>query len=455
MKKLSLKKTNLRKNKKDNQLALILLVCLPCLLVTVVSLFIANISLYLIGFIVIVLTLLCCYVAVASKQNSQYQVRTLSNLIESMIDGDYTLRGRVQTNPAFQELLDLINNLADTLAKHKIEAKESRLLLERIMSQMDAMVIATDDSGHIVMANTSAQTLLLGTSKSSLSVNLSTLPLGDTIKNSQTGIIHFSSNDDSNHGLTGEYFLFRDAFLSEGKQHQLYLITNAERLLMEKERNAWQSLLRVLSHELNNSLTPIAAISQSMQSKLKKHGDTVNTQSLLEGVKIINERADSLSAFISTYSQLSHLPKPNKSTFALSNLLEQVSGLFGHIDVTINDTCHINLNADKNQLEQILINLFKNADEAMPSSANKKISIYTNLNGKWQQIIISDYGLGIANPDNLFVPFYTTKQQGSGIGLALCRQIMFNHDGLIKLANRIDPQTGTINGVDATLSLPL
>ncbi len=126
-----------------------------------VSLFLAQISGYLIAFILIVLLLLCSFVMVASKQNSQYQFRTLSNLIESMIDGDYTLRGRLQTNQAFQELLSSVNVLADTLSKHKIEAKESRLLLERIMEQMDAMVLAVNENGIIVMANASAKKLLL------------------------------------------------------------------------------------------------------------------------------------------------------------------------------------------------------------------------------------------------------------------------------------------------------
>jgi nitrogen fixation/metabolism regulation signal transduction histidine kinase len=432
-----------------NQQRLVLLVCIPCFLITAIALFLAQVSGYLIAFILIVLFLLCTYVVVASKQDSEYQIRTLSNLIESMIDGDYTLRGRLQTNQAFQELLDLINNLASTLSKHKIEAKESKLLLERIMEQMDAMVIATDEQGYIVMANASANKLILGDVDNLSGIKLSTLSVGTAMVNANTGIIEFERGELNQGKIKGEHFLFKESFLSEGKKHQLYILTNAERLLMEKERNAWQSLLRVLSHEMNNSLTPIISISQSMQKKLQQNHKELPKESLLEGTSIINERADSLSQFISSYSQLSHLPKPNKISFALTSMINTLATLY--------PTCQINclfdkdviIEADKNQFEQILINLFKNAVEAMNLNQEKTINIICQKEGSWQHIIIRDYGTGIANLDNIFVPFYTTKNHGSGIGLALCRQIMFNHNGLIEIENAKEN-----SGVNVTLSLP-
>ncbi|MEW6989122.1 PAS domain-containing sensor histidine kinase [Colwelliaceae bacterium 6441] len=428
----------------DNQQKLVLLICLPCFLMTAFALFLAQISGYLIAFILIVLLLLASYVVVASKQNAEYQIRTLSNLIESMIDGDYTLRGRVQTNQAFQELLDLINNLADTLSKHKIEARESRLLLERIMEQMDAMVLATNEQGAIVMANASATKLLLGDSDNMFEIQLADLPIGKQIVEANTGIIEFNQAQ-----ISGEHFLFKESFLSEGKNHQLYMLTNAERLLMEKERNAWQSLLRVLSHEINNSLTPIVSISQSMQKKLTRIDGEASKTTLLDGISIINERAGSLSTFIASYSQLSHLPKPNKSIFKLSSIIENIAALYPVCKINTYFDTELFIEADKSQLEQVLINLFKNAEEAMSQQKEKVIDITCKKEGNWQQIVIGDYGAGISNLENIFVPFYTTKPQGSGIGLALCRQILFNHNGLIKINNRQNNQ-----GVDVTLSLP-
>jgi len=451
---------NTRLSKGDDQQKLMWGVCLTSFTVTAVSLLLTSISGYLIAFILIVLALLCAYAIVASNLNAQYQVRTLANLIESMIDGDYTLRGRAHTNQAYQELLHLINSLSETLSAHKIEAKESRLLLERIMEQMDAMVLATNEQGFVVMANASANKLILASDGQAEHIQLNTTPLGAEIVNANSGIIEF--NSESLHGqslagqqqadkqLTGEHFLVKESFLSEGKRHQLYFITNAERLLMEKERKAWQSLLRVLSHEMNNSLTPIAAISETMQKKLHKPLDEQNKKSLLEGVGIINERAESLSTFIASYSQLSHLPKPNLSSFELASLLNNISVLFPTGSFILSDSCHILITADKQQLEQVLINLIKNAIEAMNHLDKKEISISCSQEGKWHYISISDNGSGISNSDNLFVPFYSTKSQGSGIGLALCRQIMFNHNGLIKLTNK---EAGT--GVTALLSLPI
>ena len=437
-------KLNQKNKQTDEQSQLVLLVCIFSFLISAVSLFVAKISPYLIAFILIILFLLACYTVIANKKNAEYQIRTLSNLIESMVDGDYTLRGRTHKNKAFQELLLMVNNLADTLFKHKLEAKESRLLLERIMDQMDAMVLATDESGCVVMANASANKLLLGGVDCFSDINLASIAIGAEIVAANTGIIEFTETQ-----LIGEHFLHKELFLSEGKQHQLYLLTNAERLLMEKERNAWQSLLRVLSHEMNNSLTPIATISQSIQKRLQKNRHEIDRTSLLEGIDIINERANSLSSFILSYSQLSQLPKPNKASFCITTMVNSIAALYPHCVVNINLSSELIITADKGQFEQVLINIFKNAVEAMQNTSQKIIDFSCSQDNNFYHFTIADHGNGIANVDNIFVPFYTTKAQGSGIGLALCRQILFNHNGLIKLQNKHQGK-----GVEVVISIP-
>jgi two-component system nitrogen regulation sensor histidine kinase NtrY len=426
---------------KDDHSYLALIMCVPCLLLTTLSLSVAGVSSYLIAFINIVLSLLAVFVVVISRQRSEQQIRTLSNILEAMIDGDYSLRGRLQHNQAFQELLGSVNSLAETLSQHKIEAKESRLLLEKIMQQMDAMVLAVDDQGFIVM---SKQCL----SKNLQKIQLVELELGEVISQANSGIIEF------NHAtLSGEHFMFKETFLSNGKQHQLYLITSAERLLIEKERKAWQSLFRVLSHEINNSLTPIAGISQAIKQKLKDENKALNRTSLCEGIDIINERAVALSAFIASYSQLSHLSLPNKTEFNLNLLVIKLGKLYADCQLRFLDHSvtadQMIISADKSQLEQVLINIFKNAHEAMVEPI-KIIDINYQLDEKHLHLIISDQGVGIANPDNLFVPFYSTKPKGSGIGLSLCRQIMFNHGGIINVRNKVNAQ-----GAEAHISLPL
>ena len=432
------------KKRGNKQHHLIFLICIPCLVVAGTSLYLADISVYLIIFVMIILLLIATYVIIEYKRRSEYQIRTLSNLIESMIDGDYSLRGRLQTDQAFKELLNSINDLAETLSKHKIEAKESRLFLERIMEQMDALVIAINEEGLVVMANASANKLLLGDVENFSTIRLSELSIGEAIVNSESGIIKFDHPQ-----LTGEHFLFTESFLSEGKSHRLFMLTNAERLLMEKERNAWQSLLRVLSHEMNNSLAPIASISQSMQTQLQKPREQINFTQLMEGVNIINERAESLNHFIASYSQLSHLPHPNKKPVQLGALLAVTTSLFPQASFTYDDA-DIEVNVDKEQFEQVLINIFKNSIEAMTNLDEHNIQIYCSIELEKVQISVTDSGCGIANLDNIFVPFYTTKTEGSGIGLALCRQIMFNHSGSIDIANNANA-----NGVTVSLSLPL
>jgi len=441
-----------RLQNKGNHTFLALIICVPCLLLSAVSLIVAGVSTYLVAFVMIVLSILILFVVMIGKQQSEQQIRTLSNIIESMIDGDYTLRGRLQHNQAFQELLELVNNLAETLSQHKLEAKESRLLLEKIMQQMDAMVLAVDEQGFIVMANDSAKKLLLGNIQDQgalQTIQLTDFELGKTISKAKAGIIEFSHQQ-----LSGEHFLFKESFLSDGQQHSLFLITNAERLLLEKERKAWQSILRVLSHEMNNSLTPIASISQAIEKKLQDDNKPLNRSSLAEGVSIIKERADSLSAFIASYSQLSHLPQPNKSKFELNALVILQAKLFPDCQLQLADdataTIDTLVTADKSQLEQVIINVLKNAREAMLDLCDKIFEVSYLRDEKYLHLIIEDQGMGITNKENLFVPFYSTKPQGSGIGLTLCRQIMFNHDGLIKLSNRT-----AVKGAQAVISLPL
>jgi len=435
------------------QQALVFLVCLPCLLVTAIALYMAQVSPYLTAFIVIILVLICLYVVVAIKNESEQQLRVLSNLIESMIEGDYSLQGRSHAQQAHQELLTLVNKLSTRLAKHRIDAEQSRLLLEKIMAQMDAMVLAVDEQGRVVMANASAKKLILGGIDVFTNFAFSSIPLGKKISTAQSGVIKFDQPL-----LNGEYFLLKEHFLSQGKQHQLFLLTNAERLLMEKERDSWKSLIRVLSHEMNNSLTPIAAISQAMKQKLQPKSLTtpkqLNTESFLDGVNIINERANALTNFITRYSQLSHLPKPVLARVEITPLLEELAALFPNCTINIMQSCDVCIDVDREQIPQVLINVLKNAQEAMEKCEQPSLVINYVEDQQWQHLSIKDNGVGIANSDNLFVPFFTTKQQGSGIGLALCRQIMFNHHGIIKLHNYKNSQQ-KVQGVEVILSFPL
>jgi nitrogen fixation/metabolism regulation signal transduction histidine kinase len=224
-------------------------------------------------------------------------------------------------------------------------------------------------------------------------------------------------------------------------------------LLREKEREAWQNLLRVLSHEINNSLTPIATISGSLLKK-ETSKTAQKENSLSKGLAIVKERAESLKQFVSGYSRLYHLPLPNKELCQLDDLFKRIFPLFPDC-MLINKTdkqltSFKPIYIDSGQVEQVFVNLMKNAEESMSHLTQKVIEFDIHEESNWLHIYIQDSGIGLANTDNLFVPFYTTKENGSGIGLMLSQQILLNHNGAISLENRED----TI-GARATISIPI
>lgn len=433
----------------NEQAGLVLVASVPCLFLALVSLRFAGASYYLISFFAIIFVLLIAYAAITGKGRANFQLQTLSNLVEAMIDGDYTLRGRKQSNPAFQDLLNLINQLSDNLHKHKLKAEESQLLLEKVMQQMDALIIATDNRGLLAIMNEAARRGFNFDSDLSKGYQLKDIGMEELLEKEHSGVIKIRRNN-----IAGEYFLYRDRFYSDNKEHQLYLLTRADKMLREKEREAWQNLLRVLSHELNNSLTPIATFSNTMLRKIKKEKQVSDVEKFTDGLYVIKERAESLNQFITSYSQLSHLPKANMQPYQWRNKVIQLMSLFEDCifehELSVNREFDFSIQADPQQLEQVFINLFKNAKESMSESSSKVIEVSAQYDDKYLELKIKDNGMGIANPDNLFVPFYTTKKSGSGIGLTLCQQIMQNHNGSIQLNNRANQQ-----GAEVLLQLPI
>ena len=429
----------------NEQAKLILIASLPCYVVALIAIRLSGASWYLFFFFAISMGLLILYAAVAGRQKADYQLQTLSNLVEALIDGDYTLRGRQQSNQAFQDLLNLINRLAETLNHHKLKAEESQLLLEKIIGQMDTMLIATDEDGQLTMLNQSAENwlqLTLGDKP----INLQKLGLERLQTADSSEVIQFQQEH-----LTGEYILFSDSFISGNKKYFLYLLTRAEKLLKQKERQAWQGLLRVLSHELNNSLTPISTFSSTLRRKLEREGDIKDIEKFKQGLEVISERAESLSKFITSYSQLSHLPKPSFENYTWREKIEKLTQLFpsNQFELCFEPNLPDDICVDSKQFEQVLINLFKNALEASQDGENKSIEVKATSDNHFFRLSILDQGPGISNSENLFIPFYSTKKDGSGIGLALCQQIILSHGGKIELKNR---EHG--HGAEAILTLP-
>ncbi|KAF7781210.1 hypothetical protein PRUB_b0356 [Pseudoalteromonas rubra] len=415
---------------------LIIAVCLPCYLLMVTGLYMANWNGYLVVFIATVFALLLICLVVASKAMVAHQLHTLTNLIEAMTVGDYSMRGRVSGDKAMSDLLSQVNLLADSLSHHKTQAVESRLMLNKFINQMDAMVLVLDEQARVIMANQPAQTVLLtGTPSTEQPLALASSAVGRQLMACEGKIVMLDDGQ-----ISGEYLVLRERFISEGKAHQFLIISNAERLLMEKERTAWQGLLRVLSHEVNNTLTPISTIAQQLSKRLSQPDKQPSADSLCQGIGIISERASSLRAFLEGYTRLTHLPQPNKVPVKLDRVISTLTTLYPDIHWQFELDQSASVLVDQQQFEQVLLNLTKNAQEAVTPGQQVEITLSSTTSLGQLVLTMVDNGGGIANPDNVFVPFYTTKAQGSGIGLALCRQIMFAHGGSIKLDNNPDGQ---------------
>jgi signal transduction histidine kinase len=221
--------------------------------------------------------------------------------------------------------------------------------------------------------------------------------------------------------------------------------------LREEELKAWQRLVRVLGHELNNSLAPIKSIAGSLTAILKRGQRAPDWEDdMRSGLEIIETRADGLSRFMQAYARLAKLPAPSLAPTDVASIIHRAAALETRRPIAVTGGPDLTANLDGAQIEQVLINLLKNAVEAVLEN-DGGVRVSWQKQGTSFEVRIEDDGPGLANTANLFVPFFTTKPSGSGIGLLLCRQIAENHGGSLSLRNR----DGGASGCLATLRLPI
>src|SRR5213083_2911917 len=344
-------------------------------------------------------------------------LQTISNMLAALREGDFSLRARgSDPDDALGLLLVELNSLGEDLRALRLVNRGGAALLGRPPEQ------------------------LLG--KDAAELGLSESLAGDAPRVLE---LAFPGRP----GL-GRWELRRGTFRQGGLPHQLLVLADVSRALSEEERQAWQRLIRVLSHELNNSLAPIKSIAQSLADLVRREPPPADwREDLRKGLGVIGGRAESLSRLMAAYARLARLPRPSLEPVPVAEWVRRVAALETRRPVTVCPGPDVTIRADGGQLDQLLINLVRNAVDATQEGGGQVELGWTAHNGRLE-VWVQDDGPGLADTVNLFVPFYTTKAEGSGIGLALSRQIAEAHGGSLTLANRVQAR-----GCEARVSLPI
>jgi nitrogen fixation/metabolism regulation signal transduction histidine kinase len=337
-----------------------------------------------------------------------------------------------------------INALGDTLQRQRTEAVESTALLTSVMGAIDVAVFAFDMDEKLVLANPAAERLLNTPAANLLSRDARALRLERYLSGDTPRLIEGAFG-----AAGGRFELRRSTFYRDGRPHQLLVFADLSRALREEQQLAWQRIVRVLSHEINNSLTPIKSIAHSIKRMIGRIPDVPRAAEIQDGLNLIETRSGALGRFLRQYAQLAKLPKPQARAIQILPLAHRIAELDNRLPIRVQAGGDVQVEADPDQLEQLLINIVRNAVDATQETGGTVSIGWAPVDGVLE-LTVEDEGPGLPDTSNLFVPFFTTKPQGSGIGLALSRQIAEAHGGTLSLENRVGAR-----GCRATLRLPM
>jgi two-component system nitrogen regulation sensor histidine kinase NtrY len=379
-------------------------------------------------------------------------LHTMANLLSALREGDFAIRAHgARRNEPLGDVMAEVNVLSRTLQDQRLSALEATALLRTVMEEINIAILAFDFDHKLRLANHAAQLLLAKPAERILGRDAAELGLADCLTGENARMLEIAFP-----GGQGRWGMRRSEFREGGRPHHLVVIADLSRTLREEELQAWQRIVRVLGHELNNSLAPIKSIAGSLSSLLRNPRRPPDWEDdMRSGLDIIGSRAESLARFMQAYARLARLPQPTLAPAALRPLVQRVVALETRLPVHVLESPEITLPCDASQIEQLIINLVKNAVEATleqraAGRADAGVRLLWKRNSSAAELSVEDDGPGIAQTTNLFVPFFTTKPEGSGIGLVLCRQIAENHGGTLTLQNRENT-----SGCIATLRLPI
>ncbi len=359
-------------------------------------------------------------------------LQTMANLLSALREGDFSVRARgARRDEPLGDVMSEINTLSRTLQDQRMSALEATALLRTVMEEIEVAIFAFDAEGRLRLANHAGQILLGKPAERILGRDAAELGLADCLTGDAARLLVSAFP-----GGSGRWGMRRSQFREGGRPHHLIVIADLSRTLREEELRAWQRLVRVLGHELNNSLAPIKSLAGSLRLLLRRTPRAPDWEDdMRSGLEIIETRSEGLSRFMQAYARLARLPAPVTAPCDMPSLIHRVVALETRLAVALDEGPPVTLACDAAQIEQVLINLLKNAVEAAQETGGGVRVGWRRQSGRLE-IFIEDDGPGIGSATNLFVPFFTTKPEGSGIGLVLCRQIAENHRGSLVLENR-------------------
>ena len=359
-------------------------------------------------------------------------LQTLSNMLAALREGDYSIRARgAERDDALGLAFLEANLLGETLRTQRLGALEATALLRTVMADIDVAVFAFDDSQRLRLVNGAGERLLGHVAERLLGRTADQLGLEECLEGESP-----RTTDVTFPGGAGRWEVRRGSFRQNGRPHTLLVLSDVKKVLREEELQAWRRLVRVLSHEINNSLAPIKSIAGSLQSLLDRSSRPADADDdIRRGLAVIGGRSEALVRFMSAYARLARLPAPQRAPVDIGAWIRRVAALETRLPVRIEAGPPVMVRADGDQLDQLLINLLRNAVDASLETGGGVCIRWTRQNGT-VAVQIEDDGPGLPSSANLFVPFFTTKPQGSGIGLVLSRQIAEAHGGSLALENK-------------------
>ena len=386
-------------------------------------------------------------VCVALREQVVRPLGTLANMLAALREGDFSMRARVTdaTDPLSLAYME-VNALEEILRDQRLGAVEATETLRKVLEEIDVAVFAFGPEDALRIVNRAGERLLGQRADRLIGRSASELRLDDTLDGVAPRTLEVAFP-----GGTGRWELRRSVVRQEGYRLRLVALSDLSRALREEERQAWKRIIRVLSHEINNSLAPIKSISGSLRSMLGR-GDLPEdlSEDVERGLDVISSRSEALGRFMASYAKLARLPQPDLAPVQVPALVHGVAHLETRLPIEVVAGGDATIQADADQLEQALINILRNGVDATLEAGGRGVTIRWLTRAGKVHILVEDQGPGLGDSGNLFVPFYTTKPGGSGVGLVLSRQIAEGHGGTLELENRIDER-----GARARLILPV